>query len=396
MAAEYGNLPFDQAIEFFRGKISLPSETWKDLWQKGHTQGFVVAGAMKGELLADLRREIDQAISEGTTLDHFRKRFDHIVRENGWSYKGGRGWRTEVMLNTNIRTAYHAGRYVQQMNPAALATRPYLEYRHGDSVAPREEHVSWDRLVLRADDPWWNTHYPPNGWGCTCKTFALSVRDLKRLGKTAPDTAPPTKTYEWTDKDTGEVQQVPVGIDPGWDYSPGKEWYRGTTPKFEESATLVPKETPLDTPMLAPRKIPKDRVLSEKVSPDESVSRFLGEFDTQAGLAIEFEDVAGEIHTISDALFRDIGGRMVVPADVRRYTPLMADTLKLPDELWLQFVDQSGRYRLVKTFLARWELPGSETISTLVQMDSRGWTARVANAEDLLRQRAGKLLYRRG
>lgn len=33
---------------------------------------------------------------------------------------------------------------------------------------------------------------------------------------------PETTYYNWTDKATGEVHRVPVGIDPGWDYHPGK------------------------------------------------------------------------------------------------------------------------------------------------------------------------------
>lgn len=38
-------------------------------------------------------------------------------------------------------------------------------------------------------------------------------------------TAPKTESYDWIDKDTGEIHKVPVGIDPGWDYNPGKEGF---------------------------------------------------------------------------------------------------------------------------------------------------------------------------
>jgi len=86
---------------------------------------------------------------------------------------------------------------------------------------PRPLHVSWDAKVIPAEDPWWRTHWPPNGWGCKCRAFALNERDLRKLGKSGPDSPPDDGTREWTDRVTGEVHQVPNGIDPGWDYTPG-------------------------------------------------------------------------------------------------------------------------------------------------------------------------------
>ncbi len=34
--------------------------------------------------------------------------------------------------------------------------------------------------------------------------------------------APNNGEYEWTNPHTGEIIQVPNGIDPGWAYNPGK------------------------------------------------------------------------------------------------------------------------------------------------------------------------------
>ena len=221
----YGRLPFQEAIAFFRSKIPMPTQRWNDLWKGMHTRGFTVAGAVKGEILSDFSSAVDRAIAEGTTLTDFRKSFDKIVARHGWDYKGGRNWRSRVIFETNIRTAYSAGRYKQMNEPALKKLRPYWEYRHGDSRHPRELHLSWDRIVLPTDDPWWDTHYPPNGWGCKCKVFALSERDLKRLGKAGQDTAPDDGSYQWTDKKTGITHTVPNGIDPGWDYNVGQAGY---------------------------------------------------------------------------------------------------------------------------------------------------------------------------
>jgi len=217
----YGGKPFEEAISFFKNKLSIPTEHWDDLWKMMHTKGFTIAGAMKEELLDDIRSSVDKAISEGTTLVEFRKEFDSIVETHGWIYKGGRNWRSKVIYDTNLRTAYQAGRYKQMTDPDVTALRPFWQYRHGGSVNPRPEHLGWDNLVLPHDDPFWDTHYPPNGWGCKCRVVTLSQRDMDKMGKQAPDTAPEIEYREWEDS-KGNKHQVPVGIDPGWDYNVGQ------------------------------------------------------------------------------------------------------------------------------------------------------------------------------
>ena len=214
-------LPFTEQIDFFRRKLNLTTDTWTDIWQSQHDVGFVVAGATRDSLISDLRTAVDSAIADGTTLEQFRKDFDDIVARHGWDHNGGRDWRSRVIYETNLRSSYAAGRY-QQLK-AVTDRRPYWRYRHSHaSVQPREKHLAWDGLILRHDDPWWDAHYAPNGWGCGCYVESLSQRDLDRLGKTEPDTAPPVTHRQWTNKHTGQTHQVPDGIDPGWDYTPGK------------------------------------------------------------------------------------------------------------------------------------------------------------------------------
>lgn len=220
--AEYGNLPFDEAIAFFRSKVRIPTQRWNDLLQEEHDFGFMIAGATKANLLADFQEAIDSAIADGTTLETFRQSFDTIVQKYGWNYKGSRGWRSEVIYSNNIRSAYQAGRYQQMIDPDVLAYRPYWTYEHGDSIHPRPIHLGWHGTTLPADDPWFEAHFTPNGWGCKCRITANSRRDMERKGLKVADKAPDNGTYEWTNKATGEVQEIPNGIDPGWNYTPGR------------------------------------------------------------------------------------------------------------------------------------------------------------------------------
>jgi hypothetical protein len=224
--AEAISLPFQEAIDFFLQKARVPTAHWDDVWRAAHSHSFMIAGATSDALLADFQAEIAKALKEGTTLADFRKSFDEIVERHGWSYNGTPGWRSRVIYETNLSTAYSAGRYAQMTEPETLQAFPYWTYVHGDSQRPRPLHLGWNGLTLRADDPFWNTHYTPNGWGCSCSVAVTSARGLARMGKSGPDKAPPIETRPWRSR-SGVVHQVPVGIDPGFDYNPGMAWKQG-------------------------------------------------------------------------------------------------------------------------------------------------------------------------
>ncbi len=231
MATNAATLPFREQIDFFRQKVSVPTRAWTDVWREAHDTAFMVAGAYKADLLGDLRQAVDKAITGGTTLREFRADFDQIVARHGWQYKGSRGWRTRVIYETNLRTSYSAGRYKQLTDSAMLARRPYWIYEHSPaSVHPRPLHLAWSGTVLEASDPWWSTHFTPNGWGCKCSVRALSRRDAEARGISE---APADGVREWTAPD-GSAHEVPNGIDPGFDYAPGS-----TTPSEHARGVLA-------------------------------------------------------------------------------------------------------------------------------------------------------------
>ena len=248
-------LPNTAAAAFFARKLNLPSNEWSDLWREAHDKAFTVAGTLNesGEkALALIREAVRAAIEDGETIEEFKKRFDDIVAKTGWDYRGGRNFRTRAIFETNLRTSWAAGRFAQM--DEIKAARPFWQYRHGGSAVPRPEHLAWDGLILHADHPWWRTHYPPNGYGCTCHVVCLSAREVDREWKKAGGKGNPPKldahspgiVFErgprgaksnprlWSPPDPAKdlvevkvkgrgVVQVPRGIDPGWDYVPGSE-----------------------------------------------------------------------------------------------------------------------------------------------------------------------------
>ena len=222
-SVRHGGLPFAEQIDFFRRKAEVGTRGWTDLWRDQHNSQFMVAGAMKADLVADLKKAVDSAIADGTTLQTFRKNFDAIVKKHGWAYKGNRNWRTRVIFETNIRTSYAAGQYRQMTEPTFKKLRPFWKYDHSDFVArPRAHHLAWDGLILSADDPWWDTHYPPNGWGCQCQVEPLTAAAARRQGIGKAPALEPRDVYVPDGRGSRRVVRVPSGIDPGWDYAHGK------------------------------------------------------------------------------------------------------------------------------------------------------------------------------
>ncbi|MDR3053997.1 MAG: phage head morphogenesis protein [Zoogloeaceae bacterium] len=230
------NLPFAEQIEFFRQKVNLPTAKWDDIRHADHDRSFVVAGAMKADILADLLTAVDKSIAKGTGLEAFRKDFWKTVNEKGWhgwtgeGTKSGEAWRTKVIWETNLRTSYMAGRHAQLTDPDLLKIAPYWRYIHSESVLhPRPEHLAWDGLTLPHDHPFWQTHFPPNGWGCQCRVVA------ETKPKDGDKTAPPEGWNKISDK-TGN----PPGIDKGWAYAPGKSVAEELREIVKEKAAKLP------------------------------------------------------------------------------------------------------------------------------------------------------------
>ena len=91
---------------------------------------------------------------QGQAIEKFRARFDQVVHQHGWQYKGSSGWRTRVIYETNLRMAHAAGRYRQLKDPRLVQVRPFWQYHHNDNVNfPRQHHVAWDGLIFRHNHP---------------------------------------------------------------------------------------------------------------------------------------------------------------------------------------------------------------------------------------------------
>ena len=381
------SLPFQEQNEFLRRKLNLPTNGWTDVYGREHDYAFTVAGANRDELVADFHQAVQRAIEGGTTLEDFRKDFDRIVAKHGWSYNGGRNWRSRVIYETNMRSSYMAGRYEQLM--AVREERPFWQYLHSDAVEfPRPLHEAWNGMVLRWDDPWWQQHFPINAWGCQCSVRALSMDDLVRMGKTGPDTAPP---IIWEERTIGQrspqgprTVQVPQGIDPGFEHTPGRSRLESQVPLPREGEELIPATAPglpnrlADDPLPAPRPFDADRLLPDNLTDVEYVRRYLAEFGATLEQPAITRDVLGERLVVGKELFleRKSGELKANKRGRGKWLPLLAEALRAPDEIWtrLEWLGALGKATVRRRYLARFEIEGELAPALAVfEVGADGW-----------------------
>ena len=114
---------------------------------------------------------MDRAIADHTTFETFREDFERIVAER-WLDRadraktaqstGGRGGRGTI-YDTNLftPTAPVVIGKCRRSWGAALLALPVQTYQCGAA-----EHLAWDGMILRHDDPLVGSGQPPNGFNC--------------------------------------------------------------------------------------------------------------------------------------------------------------------------------------------------------------------------------------
>lgn len=278
----FGEPPQD-AVDYFEAKKlgDLYAFDYRDVWKREHVTNFVVAKATQLDVLTTLHEAVHQSIQDGTTLRDFKKNLQPKLEELGWwgrqsvidpvtgqsvEAQLGSPRRLEIIYDTNKRQAQHAGKW--QRIEATKRALPYLLYRLGSSKEHRPEHAAWDGICLPVDDPFWKTHTPMDGYGCKCWVQQISKKDFEKMqneGVNAslgeqeinPDTGLPTgriirqkipliteapkiELIEWKNKRTGIVERVPKGIDPGFDFNPGKERFESLVKMLEQKVQAAP------------------------------------------------------------------------------------------------------------------------------------------------------------
>lgn len=246
------DLPPEAALDFFRAKGLRPSFDWRDVFGDEHVNSFTVAKMADTDLLADVQRSLSEAMARGTPFAQWSAELTPLLQARGWWGRQavvdpltgraivaqlGSPSRLATIFRTNMQAAYAVGAWQQIEDQAEGA--PFLLYDAVDDHRTRPEHAAYDDQVHRVDSPFWDTHYPPNGWNCRCSVIQLSAEDLEELGlEESPERPMPTE--RWVNPRTGKTERVALGTDPGFSSNPGRRRIEDLAKLAREKALGLP------------------------------------------------------------------------------------------------------------------------------------------------------------
>jgi len=274
--------------------------------------------------------------------------------------------------------------------------------------------MQWYNVVLPADDPFWQTHTPPNGWGCKCGVVSQSAREVARLKAEEVNgphpvrtDAPPDNYYEWTNKKTGEIMSIPEGIDPGWAYNPGEaafgkrlsdesmaawkaqgedRWERLTHGDWETAG--LSEMIPADRTSTRP-----GRMLGSAAAAKSALERILGGTEK----IFSFESGGFRYDMVVNA--ESLAGHM----DLNRsaFLPFFPETLEDPYEIWLSFERDraTGKVALRQRVIKSVQMDKARSMLAVFQ-SKNGWMESwtiipSSNVNCVNKQRVGKLIWSR-
>ena len=178
--------PNKAAAEYIRGKAVADPKNFGNLPNQLKQRAFAVAGIEQLDAVKRIRDAVAK-LPEGASWDAAKKEIAAEISP----YLGDGGMdaaaqnraaraRAEHLLRTQGFQAYSVARHQQQME--TIGSHPYWMYETVGDNRVRAGHAALDGKVLRADDPWWKTHYPPWDWGCRCIVIALDEEDAQEFG----------------------------------------------------------------------------------------------------------------------------------------------------------------------------------------------------------------------
>ena len=377
-------------IDYLKNKQLTLTYNHYELLKQAHDKAFTVAKVTRMDLLNDIHSSLNEAIKTGKNFEAWKKSIIPTLEKKGWwgtqeitDPKTGEikkitigSSRLKTIYDTNMRVAYQKQRYEEMMK---LPLSTYWMYRSALLENTRDSHRKLHGSVFHSDHEFWQENYPPNDWNCKCTVTAHSKKDIEKRGLTPIE---------------GKIESI-AGKD--WNYNVGKNTNVAALKKINLDDSLN------NLPIL------------NKVK-DESLKNldFNGlKNKLYQALAIKegdiFIDKTNDPITITDDFFKSLDYIKVRNKGRELYIIELANALKDPDEIFLQFEaleNKSDKYidensRVVKKFMKyhKTEAGAKRALIVLIEYlkdKTTGISAYVIDSQGAVEtKRVEKLIYKK-
>lgn len=104
--------------------------------------------------------------------------FRNIIKGDGFN-QGIFNMYNDTWLRTEYNTAVRTSQMGAEWNSIQEDKDifPYLKYVTAEDERVRHNHAEFNDVVRPVDDPFWDTHTPPNGFNCRCRLIQLNEDD---------------------------------------------------------------------------------------------------------------------------------------------------------------------------------------------------------------------------
>ncbi|MDK4563912.1 phage minor head protein [Kingella kingae] len=254
----------EKAIAYLKQKRVDVSWDWQDMLDDAHVSAFTVTKTAGMDVANDIYQAVVKAAEQGQTFKDFERELTPVLQSKGWWGKQehpnpdtgeiqnvqlGSPYRLKTIYLTNLQSAYMAGRYAEMV--AAKDTHPYWQYVAINDKRTRETHRKLHGRVYAADDPIWDSLYPPLDYRCRCRVRPLS----RERGESQVLPSPKLETITvdiGENKSTGEqryAQRTGIRVDgqfiapnAGFNANQGKTFLQRTAQMAINKAQNVPPE----------------------------------------------------------------------------------------------------------------------------------------------------------
>ena len=319
------NLAPQKAIEYLQNKGLKLSFNHEEIIKNAHDKAFTVAKVTRADLLNDIHAALLDSLEKGTPFGEFKKNLKPLLTAKGWwgekdIMNPATGEVKKVNINsrrlknifdTNMRTAYNTARY-EQMSKLPLSV--YWRYESALLASTRDDHAARHGTIKHRDDPWWENNSPLNGWGCKCKTRAVSKKYIEKKG------------WKITE---GAIEDI---ADKEWRYDTrkGNKLSKISKINLDDSLSLLP--------VISSVRKEEYKELSE----EELKQQFYNNLGISQGEI--YLDKINDPMIIDDNLFTTLQGYSKIKKQDRDlFIDEISKTIQEPDEIYIYFNEQKNK-----------------------------------------------------